>query len=95
MIRPTTTGRGMAVAGAEKDTPETNTTPSIPSLLTVMKDSRKREYFIVKRLNLPAALVDGVGASRALASFKRHFSCIFPMRSRAAPTTVIMRPATR
>ena len=87
-ISPMMTGRGNAVAGAEKVTPARKTIASMPSRRTVMKGSTNMAYFSTKRLNHPFSEVL-TRDSIALASLTRHFACILPMRSKAAPIIVI------
>src|SRR3954471_21791841 len=67
-IRPTTTGRGMLVAGVEKETPATKTTASRPSRRTVTKGRTNMKFFspqILKSTQLVyhlRFLVDSVGS---------------------------------
>lgn len=94
---PTTTASGTEVAGAEKVTPATKTIASMPSLSTVTKGSTNMAYFsknlfrVLPMENFPVLM----GASMAAASLTRHFSCIFPIRSKANPTAVMMVDAIK
>src|SRR6478736_6076403 len=69
--RPTTVGRGMDLAEAEKDTPATKTTASIPSRRTVTNGRTNMAYFSINCLNHPLSPVL-MGDSRAFANLTRH-----------------------
>lgn len=73
VIKPMTTGKGIAAAGGENDTPATKTIASIPSRKMVMNSKINMTYFSIKSFSRFCPDFAIVGASRAFASFTRTF----------------------